>query len=124
MSRRAKEVADVKKILGSYGSITQCERALILLEAPGWSGEPSKMNAKVQRVQFDVPEDRLAELQELMKSCGIETRKDLFNNALTLLEWAVRESARGRTIASVSDDEKSYRELQMPILFNASRSAA
>lgn len=82
------------------------------------------MNAKVQRVQFDVPEDRLAELQELMKSCGIETRKDLFNNALTLLEWAVRESSRGRAIASVSDDEKSYRELHMPILFNASRRSA
>lgn len=82
------------------------------------------MSTKVQRVQFDVPEDRLAELQQLMKSCGIETRKDLFNNALTLLEWAVRESSRGRTIASVSSDEKSYRELQMPVLLHASRQAA
>ncbi|MEX3693041.1 hypothetical protein AB3X91_34315 [Paraburkholderia sp. BR14263] len=82
------------------------------------------MNAKLQRVQFDVPEDRLAELQQLMKTCGIETRKDLFNNALTLLEWAVRESTRGRTIASVSDDEKSYRELQMPALLHASKYAS
>lgn len=81
------------------------------------------MTIKMQRVQFDIPEDRLAELQKLMDLCGIETRKDLFNNALTLLQWAVRESTQGRTIASVGADEKSYRELQMPILLNASRQA-
>ena len=44
------------------------------------------------RMQFDLPEDRLDELDSLMKKCGISTKKELFNYALTMLEWAVDES--------------------------------
>lgn len=79
------------------------------------------MTMKLQRVQFDLPEERLAELQKLMDLCGLTSRKDLFNNALTLMEWAVQERAQGRRIASVSTDEKSYRELQMPSLMHAAK---
>ncbi|MBJ5565818.1 hypothetical protein JGG61_23570 [Salmonella enterica subsp. enterica serovar London] len=41
------------------------------------------------RMQFDLPEDRLQELDTLMSKCGISNRKELSNYALTLLEWAV-----------------------------------
>ncbi len=68
------------------------------------------------RFQFELPGDRALEIERLMAECGIETKKDLFNNALTLLRWAVRESRKGHAIASVDEESGKFRELQMPIL--------
>ena len=71
------------------------------------------------RIQIDLAEDRVRELEEVMRLCGFATKKELFNNALTLLEWAVREVRGGNNIASVNESEKRYRELQMPIFSTA-----
>ncbi len=68
------------------------------------------------RIQFELPEEKVEELDTLMKEAHITTRKDLFNNALTLLEWAIKERKTGRTIASVDEDNKKYKELVMPVL--------
>lgn len=68
------------------------------------------------RWQIDVPEERDREIEDLMKECGISTKKELFNNAVTLLKWAIEEKRKGRIIASVEEEGKKYRELQMPIL--------
>ena len=68
------------------------------------------------RVQLDLPAERIAELEELMAKTGVTTRKDLFENALTLFEWAVAQRVQGRSIASINEDEDSYRELVMPAL--------
>ena len=53
-----------------------------------------------------------------MTEVGIRTKKDFFNNALTLLEWALKERKAGRVIASVDDEEKRYKQILMPILEN------
>jgi hypothetical protein len=68
------------------------------------------------RIQFELPKDKVAELEDLMKETGVQTKKELFNNALTLLKWAVREAGRGNSIASVDEARGKYRELHMPIL--------
>ena len=71
---------------------------------------------KIVRLQFEMPEDKVAELEELMSETGVQTKKELINNALTLLKWAVRETRKGHAIASVDETNGKYRELQMPIL--------
>lgn len=68
------------------------------------------------RVQVDFDDRRIKELDALMETCGIATRKELLNNALTLFEWAVQQVLQGRMIASVNEAEQKYRELQMPVL--------
>jgi hypothetical protein len=73
---------------------------------------------KPQRIQFDLSPDQVAELDGLIELCGLASRKDLFNNALSLFQWVVQERLQGRRIASISDDETSYREIQMPALMN------
>jgi len=73
------------------------------------------------RLQVDFDELRMKELEELMKTCNISTKKELLNNAFSLFAWAVREVSRGNTIASVNDSEQIYRELQMPVLNAAAR---
>jgi len=64
------------------------------------------------RIQLDLPEDQVAELDKLMEETRLTTRKDLFNNALTLFSWAVKAKKAGRVIASV-DGNQRIRELVM-----------
>jgi hypothetical protein len=75
------------------------------------------------RLQIELPEKRVKELEALMEECDIATKKDLFNNALTLFEWAVRESEKGRIVASVDEENQRYRELQMPAFSTATARA-
>ncbi len=67
------------------------------------------------RLQLDLPEDDVRQLKTLMAEAGIDTYKDLFGNALTLLKWSVREVRDGRIIASVDEKRGKYKELAMPI---------
>ena len=68
------------------------------------------------RIQFDVSPQRLAELEELMRDCGLTKKTDLVNNALVLLKWAVKTVKSGRTIASVDERNGKYRDFDMPVL--------
>ena len=68
------------------------------------------------RIQLELPDDEVAALDELMKETGIRTRKDLFNNALTLFEWAVVQKRLGRGIGSLDATGDGARELLMPAL--------
>jgi hypothetical protein len=47
------------------------------------------------QIHLEVSEERLEELDKLMEAVDLHTRKELFNNALTLLEWAVNERKPG-----------------------------
>ena len=68
------------------------------------------------RIQLELPEDQVAELDELMRATKVRTRKDLFNNALTLFDWAVKEKRAGRVIASVDESQEVVKEILMPSL--------
>lgn len=70
------------------------------------------------RVQFELSEERVKELENLMEETKTKTKKDLLNNALSLLEWAIDERKVGRIIASVNEKENKYKEVIMPILSN------
>ena len=70
----------------------------------------------IVRIQFEMPEDKAKELEDIMTEYGVQTKKELFNNALTLLKWALKETKRGNYIASIDEKSGKYRELQMPIL--------
>jgi metal-responsive CopG/Arc/MetJ family transcriptional regulator len=74
------------------------------------------MPMNMKRIQFELPEEKVAELEKLMDESGIKTRKDLLNNALMLLEMAIRERKEGRTIVSVDEKKNRYKEVLMPIL--------
>jgi len=75
----------------------------------------------ITRLQFEISEDRLRELEALINATGASTKKELMNNALTLFEWAVNEEKAGNTIASINENSKSYRELVMPLLKNVKK---
>jgi metal-responsive CopG/Arc/MetJ family transcriptional regulator len=68
----------------------------------------------MKRLQFELPEERVKELDNLAERTGLKTRVQLFNAALTLFEWAVRERETGRIIASIDEKRDRYKEVDMP----------
>lgn len=74
------------------------------------------MPSNMKRIQFELPEEKVAELERLMDESGIKTRKDLLNNALMLLEMAIKERKEGRTLVSVDEKKNRFKEVLMPIL--------
>ncbi len=87
------------------------------------SSAPEATDAKT-RVQLDLAPAQLERLNWLMEACALDTRKELFNTALSLLEWAVIQTRNGRGIASIDRSAKHIEELVMPALSDAARNAA
>lgn len=75
------------------------------------------------RLQIDLTKNRAAALDTLMKRGDISTKKELFNYAINLLEWAVKEAEKGNIIASVNEKDGRYTELQMPVFTAAAENA-
>jgi hypothetical protein len=62
-------------------------------------------------------------MEDLKEKTGSATIKELLNNALTLLDWAVSASMEGAAICAIDDRREVQRELQMPALCHAAKSA-
>jgi hypothetical protein len=72
--------------------------------------------AGVARFQVEIDENQMRELEQLAELGGLRTKKDLLNNALTLLKWAARQKTQGNAILTFDRDAGVYRELEMPFL--------
>lgn len=71
------------------------------------------------RVQLDFPAERIEEINQMMRETQIGTRKELFNSALTLFNWAIQQRIEGKQIISVDDEGGRVKNLVMPALENA-----
>ena len=75
------------------------------------------------RINFDVDEKQARYIDELVEQTGLKTKVGLFNTALTLFEWAVRERQAGRAICSQDVNTAAIREIEMPGLPQIKRPA-
>src|ERR1700733_6460439 len=75
------------------------------------------------RIQLELPETQVQELKTLMAEAGLDTYKDLFNQALSAFEWILNEVKSGRSIASVDEQNQTYRVLVMPALQQVAKNA-
>ena len=66
------------------------------------------------RLQFNVTKEQDKKIKELMEKTGSPTKKDLFNNALSVFQWALNQVLEGRVIGSIDKDGNNYRELSTP----------
>jgi hypothetical protein len=76
------------------------------------------------RLQVEIEPNKMAELERLQELGSLRTKKDLLDNAVTILKWAARETAKGHSIASLNQSEGTVRVLQMPFLDNVALNAA
>lgn len=73
----------------------------------------------VLKIQLNFDERGQKLIPKLMRWTGATTYKDMFNNALTLLDWAIDQRAKGRIVASMDETNETYKELVMPALQHA-----
>jgi hypothetical protein len=73
---------------------------------------------KKVRILLEFPEDKIKKLDELMEKTGVTSKKEYFNNALTLLEWAIEIREHNEIVASVNRKAGKFSELRMPIFSN------
>lgn len=59
----------------------------------------------------------------LKKTTSIKNNRELLNEALLLLEWAVEAASNGRAIGSISKDNSEYKEVILPSLRSARQKA-
>ena len=76
---------------------------------------------KTVELVFLVEEEELAALQRIVETAGLESIKELANNAFTLFEHAVAAVKAGRVIAFVDEEANSYKEFNMPVFLNLKR---
>jgi hypothetical protein len=72
------------------------------------------------RLELEISPENLNEWDSLLGECGLETRKELLNSAMTMFKWAVRHAREGHSIAAIDDTKKKYFELDMPFLSRVS----
>lgn len=68
------------------------------------------------RIQVELDEQGVAIVNKVREMTGLNTYKELFNNAITLLDWAARQTYKGLSIAAADEQKQEYRELEMPAL--------
>lgn len=68
------------------------------------------------RVQLDLADARVTEIDRLRELLGFDTRKELFNQALGILEWTVRQRQMGRVLMVADDEANRLIELSIPFL--------
>ena len=75
------------------------------------------------RVQLDMTSEQVEHLEQLMKDTSIGSKRDLFDYALTLFEWAIEERKTGKQIGSY-DEHENFRVLLLPPLQKVGRRPA
>lgn len=66
------------------------------------------------RINFEVEESHARYIDELVESTGLKTKVALFNTALSLFGWAVRERTLGKAICSRDIRTGDITEIEMP----------
>jgi len=66
------------------------------------------------RIQFEVSDNKLEEIDQLKEQMDLHTRTALFNYALTLLKWALKEQEKGRIIASIDEEQGTQKQIEIP----------
>lgn len=71
------------------------------------------------RIQVVVDDTYKEMLDNLKRVTGLSQWQDLFGDAITMYNWAVKQRMEGRIVASMDEKEENYRELQMASLERA-----
>jgi hypothetical protein len=68
------------------------------------------------RIQFDVTPAQLETMEKLIKMSpsSINSKRELFNAALSLYRWAVEQRLKGNSIGSRSPSDEHFYELFFP----------
>jgi metal-responsive CopG/Arc/MetJ family transcriptional regulator len=66
-------------------------------------------------VKITLSDDQIEELDLLIALCGLSSRVELLNNALTVYQWAANEIMEGGEIAAVYRKRESFTVLETSV---------
>lgn len=69
-----------------------------------------------KRFQVDLTDEQMTTLDRLAQQSGARTKRELFESALALFQWAARERSHGRNVGSFDPATETIREFDMPAL--------
>lgn len=72
---------------------------------------------KKTRVQFDLTPKELEQMDAICEAAGY-TRNGVFDSAMYLLGWAIRETQQGAELLAAIPGANKYKQLEMPTLIN------
>ena len=75
----------------------------------------------MKRLELAFDDEGMELIERLKLLSGLKTNKDLFNNAITLFDWAVAQVTLGRTLVSLDEQKADPQHLVMPSLQHAGR---
>jgi hypothetical protein len=75
------------------------------------------------RIQLEISESKREQIKMLMEKADFKTYSELFNNAVTLLQWSIQQLENGCSILSVDRNSGKEKELVMPVLQHVEHSA-
>jgi hypothetical protein len=73
------------------------------------------------RLNLEVNAEQMGSVKTLIRRTGARDMKDLINNAISILEWAVEETGQGNEIVAINRDTSNYRVLVTPLLQHVAR---
>jgi hypothetical protein len=97
----------------SFKVVSTREGAKEILASVLSSTAPGESNN--EKLKFNLTKEKLHEIDELVREAKLVTRRDLFNTALTVFEWAMKEIKSGRILASIDEKGGNYQELKMSV---------
>ena len=69
----------------------------------------------MKRIQLDLQDHALDRIDEQMLTIGcFQSRKDYFNTAITLLDWAINESLQGNEIGTFKVNGEQFTKIVVP----------
>jgi hypothetical protein len=75
-------------------------------------------------LSVEIDPNALESMKRLKHDTGASSYEALFNDAITLMGWAVKQRQGGRIVASLDEASNVYKELQMTSLEHAAEHAA
>lgn len=75
-----------------------------------------KSKKDIVRIQFDVRRAQLDIIDNLVEECGLGSKKELFNNSMALMKWAIHETQKGRRVASYHVESDDIEMVALPAL--------
>jgi hypothetical protein len=80
--------------------------------------DPGVPNRSVARFQIELLADRMADVERMLHLTGIRTKRELFEHAFTVFQFALDQAAQGNRLGFQSADGK-FEVLLYPPLENA-----
>ena len=73
-------------------------------------------------LQFEISDQEIEKLDEMLKETGLDSYKDLFNSSLSLFYWAAEQVKNNKVIAAVDEGAQKYTEVKTPALAHIAES--